>query len=894
MPVGTPVFPTTLDDISSLGGVADDFSTALSAGIDADDTTIPVASTTGATSAGWKVIDNEIFTHTGKTSNTFTGCVRGVSGTTAASHSSGADVEDLAIAAHRETLRAAIEAIEAKLGTGSAIAVNKLVAQTASRALVSDGSGFISPSAVTAAELADLPGAVAALISAMSSKLNASAISGFGLTLVDDADAAAARATLGLAALAVLAEIGNGHVASNAAIALSKLAAVTASRALVSDGAGLITPSSVTAAELGYLAGVNSGIQAQIDGLAAGIYNVLDYGLIGDGATDDTEALQDLIDLVAAAGGGTIFFPTEGPYIINGALQDGSRRNAQILLPETAIDDPQFSITFKGYVKPACSPSGLYEIDLPAGTKIKSTLAAGSGTAPAVIGGHGPEGGLYNEVSYCHIEFVDLILQTIANPSYSCLDLKHYTSVGLQDVIIIAGDKMSTPDIVEPTTATSYGLRFPQDSSGILQQIRCQVNIFGFYTGMLMGELANIEALGIWMCQIAIECPLGHHPVLIQRFLQFWCAMGIKWTAEMWIDIVQYDIEHSGAAWYTTTYDIQDPSNLGQGEVKWLSLYAPTATRDDLLVNGAANLIYRELGVPAVNPVVAPVLESAEIGDVSDIVIALSFSEVVKSPDFELGLSVEVNAVPATIVGVTRQADKTKVRIEIDTSVVPGDVVTLSYSADDGFIQSDGGAQLADLVDESVLNNTDSGTSVLLDHFTDSNGTALPSHTMDTGPGWTRIEGSGGNQSTIESNKLQNFLDPLSAYSYVADAGEADAMCVASFTPGAVSDSNYCQILFRVTDINNYWSLRVHGNTVDLVKYVSGVETVVDTDTGSFSAGVPSTYTVLANGSAISVSAGGVDLSTSDAFNNTATKWGIRTYCSGVVSTCDNFQVTIE
>lgn len=63
--------------------------------------------------------------------------------------------------------------------------------------------------------------------------------------------------------------IVNADIAAGAAIALSKLAVVTASRALVSDGSGVISASAVTATELGYLSGVTSAIQTQIDSKAA-------------------------------------------------------------------------------------------------------------------------------------------------------------------------------------------------------------------------------------------------------------------------------------------------------------------------------------------------------------------------------------------------------------------------------------------------------------------------------------------------------------------------------------------------------------------------------------------------------------------------------------------------
>ena len=61
----------------------------------------------------------------------------------------------------------------------------------------------------------------------------------------------------------------NASVASGAAIAFSKMADLTASRALVSDGSGDVSVSAVTSTEVGYLDGVTSAIQTQIDAKAS-------------------------------------------------------------------------------------------------------------------------------------------------------------------------------------------------------------------------------------------------------------------------------------------------------------------------------------------------------------------------------------------------------------------------------------------------------------------------------------------------------------------------------------------------------------------------------------------------------------------------------------------------
>ena len=57
----------------------------------------------------------------------------------------------------------------------------------------------------------------------------------------------------------------NASVASGAAIAFSKMANLTTARALVSDGSGDVSVSAVTSTEVGYLDGVTSAIQTQMD-----------------------------------------------------------------------------------------------------------------------------------------------------------------------------------------------------------------------------------------------------------------------------------------------------------------------------------------------------------------------------------------------------------------------------------------------------------------------------------------------------------------------------------------------------------------------------------------------------------------------------------------------------
>jgi hypothetical protein len=120
-------FPGAIDSAASLYTPVDAFSTkplgtATTAQVQAGDSTISVASTSGGFAASYGVlsIDDELIVYTGKTGTQFTGCQRGAFGTTAAAHNNGASVKANMVAGFITALQSAVLAIENELGTAAA------------------------------------------------------------------------------------------------------------------------------------------------------------------------------------------------------------------------------------------------------------------------------------------------------------------------------------------------------------------------------------------------------------------------------------------------------------------------------------------------------------------------------------------------------------------------------------------------------------------------------------------------------------------------------------------------------------------------------------------------------------------------------------------------------
>lgn len=189
-------------------------------------------------------------------------------------------------------------------------------------------------------------------------------------------------------------KIVDAYIDSAAAIALSKLAALSFSVAVVTTGAGVLTTSATTATEVGYLSGVTSALQGQID------YKDKDVALtnnlsvacsVSAGAlTIALKQLDGTTDPASGTGAVKIAFPSSGT---SGAVNIRSATAATSIVLPTGGSTIGLPTGTSGWIYIyALDNSGTVELAVsgtylgPSDYQLLSTVAVGTGsTSPYVF-----------------------------------------------------------------------------------------------------------------------------------------------------------------------------------------------------------------------------------------------------------------------------------------------------------------------------------------------------------------------------------------------------------------------------------------------------------------------------------------------------------------------------
>lgn len=201
---------------------------------------------------------------------------------------------------------------------------------TASRALVSNGSWKVAVSAITSTELWYVAWVTSAIQTQLDAKGDVTASSTTTFTnKTFDAEWTGN----------VLSNITNTHIKAAAAIALNKLAAATASRALVSDGSWFVTAATTTATEIWYVNWVTSAIQTQLNAKAPSTSPTFATSITGSYLTASEMLITDGSKNIISAPVATYPSLTELTYVkwVTSAIQTQLNAKQATLVSATNI-----------------------------------------------------------------------------------------------------------------------------------------------------------------------------------------------------------------------------------------------------------------------------------------------------------------------------------------------------------------------------------------------------------------------------------------------------------------------------------------------------------------------------------------------------------------------------
>jgi len=356
--------------------------------------------------------------------------------------------------------------------------------------------------------------------------------------------------------------------------------------------------------------------------------NVLEAGAKGDGVTDDTAAIQNAINQVAAFGGGVVYFPyTRGGYRIGQpAVEEvrGRPAKSQLYIDRQVGAGDLINICLEGEM-PVMQLNGYIVRDnlLLNDMKRCNTRIISSWEAPEQ---HDPALRPYSLLSavegdWCRGKFgtgqvtlKNLEFQAFLNPDKmyatgSCVNLQHTSRCIIQDCYFgldkNVGDGPRGLQLLESPSHTA-GLIMPGDQSD--NQMLRNAGTQGFKYGMVLGEMLVADYLTIANCETAIvansftelsqvQHVVSHNNrVILSPFLK--TTFGMVPNKRVFLRVGVVNFEHCRGekghpdGWppvvNNTVYGVFDPEDRLYGCLQWYCGWPPN---DNYFpVEGAKNM----------------------------------------------------------------------------------------------------------------------------------------------------------------------------------------------------------------------------------------------------------------------------------------------------------------
>ena len=225
---------------------------------------------------------------------------------------------------------------------------------------------------------------------------------------------------------------------------------------------------------------------SRVDAGESRVFNVLNYGAVGDDKTDNTRAFSACLKAVIEAGGGRMYLPA-GVY------------RGRITIPAVA-PNRWMALEIVGESQPATVFGTVGRFELHNNNTIVKSLAT---SGPAVVSAVRWPG----DFSYVHVVLKDLEVRTYDNPGIDGIDLEWAVQCRVENVFIDTG--VYSVQAAKPTHGAK-GLITPACNNGALTLLR-NVVVTGFDTGIVVNEHTDADNINLGSNIHGLSFPFAHH-----------------------------------------------------------------------------------------------------------------------------------------------------------------------------------------------------------------------------------------------------------------------------------------------------------------------------------------------------------------------------------------------
>ena len=313
------------------------------------------------------------------------------------------------------------------------------------------------------------------------------------------------------------------------------------------------------------------------------VFDVRDFGAVGDDKTDNTTAFSACLEAMVKSGGGRMLIP------------DGIYRG-RIIIPGTK---QWITIEIAGASEPTPVFGTIGAFPFPSNGTILKCLAE-SGSA-VITAGNTPDR-LYQSFSGAYVVLKNLDVRTYDNPGISGIDLAHAAQCRVENVFVNT-DRYNV-QASKPTQGTA-GLITPANNNAALTILR-NVVVTGYHTGIRVNEHTDGDNINLASNFNGLEFAFGHHASRFGRVGAHRCTRSVTVTGKHAFTIEQLDMEIAGKGqtnpnnvWQAADVNLHDPMNLGTGEITYWVVEGGVGAVDRFTRQGGDSILTRRIGAQA-------------------------------------------------------------------------------------------------------------------------------------------------------------------------------------------------------------------------------------------------------------------------------------------------------